>query len=125
MAARLQRSEAPPIPTDDESPPASPPTPAASRPRYNYFKNQQDTDPFPDPFLLQPQHEVSDEEESLAALQAMLDQAQANGFLRNIGMSSNRLFGSMLPNSAPHSLLHRPRSILYALNWRQMLNLCA
>lgn len=52
--------------------------PDSNRPRSNYYEKIQDSDPFPDPVLLQPA--VVDETAYRAEISAMFDRAKQTGF---------------------------------------------
>lgn len=69
MVDRMQR-------TADESHEKPNPT----RPRSDYFNPDRNIDPFPDPFLLQPENAATDDEEAHYAINAMLSSARENGF---------------------------------------------
>lgn len=50
------------------------------RPRSDYFHTDRNTDPFPDPFLIQPEDADTADEEAHSAIKAMLARAHENGF---------------------------------------------
>lgn len=51
-----------------------------NRPRANYFEKRHSNDPFPDPFLIDPEGDITDDDACRKDIDGLLDRAKIKGF---------------------------------------------